>query len=153
MASSRPNISNPAKIIDLTPGSLMDDFILDIQMYRRVIKNYLLTARRVMNVFNKFPLHYIKTAGMSSAREIHMQMFKYKNIAFDTPWVSAYREQFNKELNLKLDPSSSLLLNYSFIRACNNQVDINSSKILADFIIYSDKRWGGKCYKCSFLEL
>lgn len=147
--SSRVNIPPREKISDVTPAIHIEDYVLDIEIYRRLIINYLLTMWRGFNITTNNPLLYIKS-GMLSARKIHHEnMSKCGRFALDMSWVNIYRDEINKEVNLMLDPSSSLLANYNFIPDYN-QTSINRIEVITDFIIYSDRRCGGICYKCTF---
>jgi len=62
-----------------------------------------------------------------------------------------YRDEINKEINLVLGPTSSILTGYCFIRDTRRLLDIQVVKGLADSLLFPNKWWGYSCYKiCSF---
>lgn len=146
-----PNVSNREKITDLslTGQTINSSIVLDLEMYKRVMVNYLTSKQRELYDYNNFPLNYIRS-GMSGDRNVYTKMRTHVRTAPDMPWLNIYRNEINKEINLMLDPSSSRLTGYNFIRDTQRVVDIRSTNALADALLFPNKWFGNICYKCSF---
>jgi len=105
---------------------------------------------RELNHYNNFPLNYIIRA---VCLRIDICIKKFVHVFYPSPdikWINIYRKEINREINLRLDPTSSILSDYNFINDSREIVDGQKVDILVDFLIYSNKRWGYICNKCSF---
>jgi len=145
------NVSNREKITDLsfTGQKINSSIVFDLEMYKRVMVNYLISKQRELYDYNNFPLNYIRS-GMSRDRNVYTKMRTHARTAPDISWLNTYRNEINKEINLMLDPSSSRLTDYYFIRDTRRVLDIRSANTLADALLFPNKWFGNKCYKCSF---
>jgi len=117
----------------------------DLEMYKRVMLNYLISKQRELYDFNNFPLNYIRS-GMSRDRNVYTKMRTRARTAPDISWLNIYRDEINKEINLMFDPTSSRLMDYYFI--CDTQRVLDN--VLADALLFPNKWFGNICYKCSF---
>lgn len=54
----------------------------------------------------------------------------------DIPWLNMYRNEINKEIHLMLDPTSSILTDYCFIRDTRRLLDIQVVTGLADSLLF-----------------
>jgi len=75
----------------------------------------LMSKRRELYHYNNFPLNYI-WSGMSTNRRVYEKMNTRAHTTPDKRWINIYRQEINKEINLKVDPTSSILVDYHFIR-------------------------------------
>jgi len=87
---------------------------------------------------------------MSKNRNVYARILTHARTAPDIPWLNIYRDEINKEINLKLDPTSSILTGYYFIHDTRRLLDIQAADTLADSLLFPNKWWGYICYKCSF---
>jgi len=89
---------------------------------------------------------------MSKNRNVYARIRTRARTTPDIPWLNMYRDEINKEINLVLDPTSSLLTGYCFIRDTRRLSDIQVVKGLADSFLFPNKWWGYSCYQCSFIH-
>jgi len=120
MANTTPNISIRGKITDSTSGSLRinNSIIFDLDIYKRVMVNFLISKRRELYHYKNYPLNYIRS-GISRDRRVYEKMRSRVRVTPDMLWINNYHQENNTEINLKLEPSSSILQDYHFI--CETQ--------------------------------
>lgn len=154
MSDTTPDISTCRRIMNSSSESrdiISNSIIFDIKIYNRVIVNYLMSKCRAVYQYNNYPLYYIRS-GMSMNRSVYEKMDIHTHNTLDKSWIfrDIYREEINKEINLKLDPTSSILTDYKFIPNSRVLLDVKRAITLADSLVYSNKRWGYSCNNCSF---
>jgi len=137
------------KIMDSTSVSreIRNNLIFNLEMYERVLLNYLISKRRELYYYKHFPLNYIKS-GMSKNRRVYEKMRRYTHTTPDKGWINIYRKEINKEINLRVDLTSLILKDFHFIRDTRKLLDVQSADTLAFKLLYRNKRY--ICYKCSF---
>jgi len=137
---STPNVSNREKITDLLLASqkINSSVVFDLEMYKRVLVNYLISKQRELYDYNNSPLNYIRS-GMLGDRNVYTKMRTRARTAPDMSWLNIYRDEINKEINLMLDPTSSRLTDYYFIRDTQKVLDIRSANALADALLFPNK--------------
>jgi len=67
-------------------------------------------------------------------------MHTRSHTAPDKRWINIYRQEINKEINSKVDPTSLILVDYHFIRDTRRLLDVQLAVTLADELVYSNKR-------------
>ncbi|CAI6373489.1 unnamed protein product [Macrosiphum euphorbiae] len=140
MDDPSPKVLKLGKIKDLSLASLKinSSTIFNLKMYNRWMVNYLVTKQRELYDYSNFPLNYIRS-GMSKNRNVYMRMSTCARTAPDMPWLNMYRDEINKEINLVLDPTSSILIGYYFIRDTRRLLDIQVAKGIADSLLFPNK--------------
>jgi len=118
---------------------ISNSIIYDLEIYERVMVNYLMSKSRELYHYNNFPLNYIRS-GMSTNRRVYGKMYTRAHTAPDKRWINIYRQEINKEINLKLDPTSSILVDYHFIHSTRRLLDVQLAVALTEGLVYSNKR-------------
>lgn len=152
MGDATPIDKNQEKIMGLTSTSeriINSPLIFNIVIYEQVMVNYLISRGRELYDYSNFPLNYIR-CGMSRNQSVYAKMRTYVRTTPDMSWFNNYRDKVNEEINFKLDPTSSRLIGYHFLRETRTLLDIQRAYMLANSLLFPNKWWGYKCYKCSF---